>query len=218
MRSALRSPARTSRCLPRARPGPSSTRTWATSSWGRSPRRRTGKSWEELVRERVFEPLGITRAGFGAPGTPGKLDQPEGHREAGGRLAALPPGPEADNPPALGPAGTINITMSDWMRFAADQMEGVHGRGKLLKPQTYRKLHTPVTGNYALGWGAMLGADGTPSILTHTGSNGYWLADVRIYPKHDIIVLIAMNAGNAGAKAALDEIGKAMREKLRPFD
>lgn len=179
---------------------------------------RTGKSWEELVRELVFEPLGITQAGFGAPGTPGKLDQPEGHREAGGRLAALPPGPDADNPPALGPAGTINITMRDWMRFAADQMDGVHGRGKLLKPQTYRKLHTPVTGNYALGWGAKLEADGTPSLLTHTGSNGYWLADVRIYPKHDIIVLVALNAGNDGAKAALDEIGRAMREKLKPLD
>jgi hypothetical protein len=31
------------------------------------------------------------------------------------------------------------------------------------------------------------------SVLTHTGNNGYWLADVSIMPKHDLIVLIAMN-------------------------
>jgi len=128
----------------------------------------TGKSWEALVRELVFEPLGIREAGFGAPGTPGKLDQPEGHRPEGGRLVAIPPGPDADNPPALGPAGTIRITLADWMRFAQDQLDGVHGRGKLLQPATYRKLHTPVTGNYALGWGAKLApdmADGVKRIL-----------------------------------------------------
>jgi len=26
--------------------------------------------------------------------------------------------------------------------------------------------------------------------------NGYWLADIRIMPKHDMIFLVAMNAGN----------------------
>lgn len=178
----------------------------------------TGKSWEALVRELMFEPLGIREAGFGAPGTPGKLDQPEGHRPEGGRLVAIPPGPDADNPPALGPAGTIRITLADWMRFAQDQLDGVHGRGKLLQPATYRKLHTPVTGNYALGWGAKLAPDGTPAVLTHSGSNGYWLAEVRIFPKHDMIVLVAMNAGNDGAKAAMEELRSAFRAKLRPED
>jgi CubicO group peptidase (beta-lactamase class C family) len=179
---------------------------------------RTGKPWEVLVRERVFEPLGITHAGFGAPGTPGKLDQPLGHQKEGGKLVPIPAGPDGDNPPALGPAGTMHITLSDWMLFAQDQLDGVHGRGKLLRPETYRKLHTPVTVNYALGWGAKLETDGTPAVLTHTGSNGAWLAEIRIFPKHGAIVLIAMNAEDAGAKAAMDELGDAFRAKLKPYD
>lgn len=179
---------------------------------------RTGKSWEALVRELVFEPLGIRDAGFGAPGTPGKLDQPQGHRPEGGRLVTVPPGPQADNPAALGPAGTIHIPLADWMRFAQDQLDGAHGRGKLLQPATYRKLQTPLSGNYALGWGAKLDSDGTPALLTHTGSNGYWLADIRIFPKHDMIVLIAMNSADDGAKAAMEELGNAFRAKLRPYD
>src|SRR5215831_127316 len=32
----------------------------------------TGKSWEDLLREEVFTPLGITHAGFGPPGTAGR--------------------------------------------------------------------------------------------------------------------------------------------------
>ena len=47
---------------------------------------RTGKSWEDLIREQIFTPLGIKNAGFGPPGTPGKLDQPWGHEEKAGKL------------------------------------------------------------------------------------------------------------------------------------
>jgi D-alanyl-D-alanine carboxypeptidase len=180
---------------------------------------RTGKTWEDLVREQIFTPLGITSAGFGAPGAAGKFDQPRGHGEIAGKLTPLDPADgEADNPPALGPAGTINIALKDWMRFAQDQLDGLHGHGRLLKADTYRKLHTPVTGNYALGWGAKIESDGSTSMLTHTGSNGYWLADVRIMPKHDIIVLIAMNAGNDAANEAMRDIRQSLRDRLEPFD
>jgi len=180
---------------------------------------RTGKTWEDLVREQVFAPLGIANAGFGAPGTSGKFDQPHGHRELQGKLMPIDPADtEGDNPPALGPAGTINIALEDWMRFAQDQLEGVHGRGKLLKADSYRKLHTPVAGNYALGWGAKLQDDGVPMVITHSGSNGYWLADIRIMPKKNIIILLAMNAGNDPANEAMLEIGKALRDRLKPFE
>jgi D-alanyl-D-alanine carboxypeptidase len=180
---------------------------------------RTGKTWEALIREQVFAPLGIKHAGFGAPGTPGKVDEPHGHRDTAGKLIPLDPADtDGDNPPALGPAGTINIALKDWMLFAQDQLEGVHGRGKLLQAATYRKLHTPVTGHYALGWGVMVEPDGTPSLLTHSGSNGYWLVDIRIMPKHDMIVLVAMNSGNAAAENAVVDIGKPLKDRLKPFD
>jgi len=38
----------------------------------------TGKPWEDLMRERVFAPLGMTRAGFGWPGRAGD-HEPWGH-------------------------------------------------------------------------------------------------------------------------------------------
>jgi hypothetical protein len=92
---------------------------------------------------------------------------------------------------------------ADWLKFAQDQLDGVHGRGKFLKTETYRKLHTPMSQNYAMGWGVKLAADGALALLTHSGSNGYWLADIRIMPKHDIIYLVVTKAGTEGATQAL---------------
>lgn len=180
---------------------------------------RTGKSWEQLIHEQIFTPLGIVSAGFGPPGAPGRVDQPRGHRVVDGGFVPIEPGdPAGDNPPSLGPAGTINIALKDWRLFAQDQLDGVHGRSALLRPETYRKLHTPVTEVYALGWGAKLGADGAPLLITHSGSNGFWLADVRIMPKRDMLFLVVINAGDDRANEAIMEIGKALRDRLKPFE
>src|SRR5690606_18734896 len=49
----------------------------------------TGGTWEDAMRRELFEPLGMASAGFGEPGTPGKLDQPFGHTAGG---VPRPPG------------------------------------------------------------------------------------------------------------------------------
>jgi CubicO group peptidase (beta-lactamase class C family) len=87
-----------------------------------------------------------------------------------------------------------------------------------LKTETYRRLHTPVAGPYALGWGVKPGPDGVPLLITHSGSNGYWMADVRIMPKKNLIVLFTTNAGDDGANLAVREFGEAVRDYFKPFD
>jgi D-alanyl-D-alanine carboxypeptidase len=188
---------------------------------GAAAEARTGKRWEDLVRLEVFQPLGITRFGFGTPPSTKAIEQPWGHEPKDGKFRPTnPASQDSDNPPSLGPAGTIHMTLRDWMLFAQDQMDGAHGHGKLLKAETYRALHTPISSNgvYALGWGSKLGPDGVPLILTHSGSNGYWLADVRIWPKHNIVFLMAANVGGDEAETAFREVRAAIGEKLRPID
>lgn len=180
---------------------------------------RTGKPWEDLITQEIFRPLGIRHAGFGNPARHGRHDQPWGHKQEGGRIVALAPEtPGSDNPELIGPAGLVNIGLRDWLRFAQDQLDGVHGKGRLLKPATYRALHTPVSESYALGWGVRPGPDGIPLLLTHSGSNGFWLADIRIMPSHDIITLVVTNIGNEAANQAILDIGKPLRDRLKPFD
>ena len=110
------------------------------------------------------------------------------------------------------------MSLSDWLLFAQDQLDGLHGRGKLLKPESYKLLQTPVTKNYALGWGVLRDKDGTTTVLTHMGSNGRWVSDVRIYPRRDIVLLTATNAGGDDAEGAARELGKTLQEKLKVFE
>src|SRR6185436_18966858 len=89
---------------------------------GAAAERRTGKSWEELVRSEVFAPLGITQAGFGAPGLSAAIDQPRGHQEKNGAYVPIEAAAEnADVPAVIGPAGLVHISLRDWLKFAQDQ-------------------------------------------------------------------------------------------------
>jgi CubicO group peptidase (beta-lactamase class C family) len=167
--------------------------------------------WEELMRASLFKPLKMASAGFGPPGRKGGLDQPWGHKFAAGK----PEPSQADNPPVLGPAGTVHAALADWARFASLHLLGARGKGKLLKPGTFAKLHTPEEGfDYAGGW--RVGGDGH---LGHDGSNGFWYARARILPKQNLAVLTAVNAGGEEAQGAVDEAERVLldyhRDKLR---
>lgn len=154
----------------------------------------TGKSWEALMRAKIFRPLGMTTAGFGAPGRRAKNDQPRGHKADG---SPVEPGPGADNPVAIGPAGIVHLSIGDWAKFVAANLPSA--KTKLVKPETLNKLHTPAPGvpKYAMGW---IIADGQPwaggPALTHAGSNTMWYAVAWLAPAKDFAVLVACNQAN----------------------
>lgn len=164
--------------------------------------RRADEAWEALMAREVFGPLGMRSAGFGAPGTPDAVSQPRGHNEQG---EALPPGANADNPSALGPAGTVHATLADWARFVLVHLG--HGPEGYLTGETLAKLHTPPASPsgsaYALGWGTAKRDWATGPILTHSGSNTFWFCTAWLAPEEGFAVLVTVNqAGEAGSKAA----------------
>ena len=69
----------------------------------------SGLSYQELILSRLFKPLRMDSAGFGAPATPGKVDQPYGHILREGEPFPIPSGLDADNPPAITPAGRKSV-------------------------------------------------------------------------------------------------------------
>lgn len=165
-----------------------------------------GKPWDVMMRERLFGPLDMSSAGFGAPGTPGKEDQPWGHDPKGRPMS---PGPRADNPAALGPAGTVHLSLGDWAKFVENHLNGEAGGSKLLKPETFKKLHTAPTGakpQYAMGWGVEKSDVGGKKgrVLRHAGSNTMWLAIAWFAPDEHFAILIGCNQGDDAAKKACD--------------
>ncbi len=152
----------------------------------------TGESWEALMTREVFEPLGMETGGFGPPGRSDVLDQPRGHRSGMlGGLTAVPPGPRADNPPVLGPAGTVHVSLGDLGLYLAAHMAGDRGEGgDYLTAESWQILHTPpFGGDYALGWGIQDGR------LRHAGSNTMWFVQIVMDPQADRAVVIAFNDG-----------------------
>lgn len=103
----------------------------------------TGKSWETLMQENLFTPLGMTSAGFGPPGTTGQVDQPWGHTLNGDTWIPY----QHDNPPDLGPAGTVHLTIEDWAKYLGQQFNTQ--TPQILDKWTFDHLATPNVGNYA---------------------------------------------------------------------
>lgn len=175
--------------------------------------RAAGKPWETLMRELIFDPLDMRSAGFGAPGTAGKCDQPWGHNGAGDAAVPIPPGPLADNPQAIGPAGTVHCSIGDWAKYVALHLAGARGEAILLSAESFKKLHTPLEGagqEYALGWAVLQRPWAKGLTLMHNGSNTMWFCVTWIGPNADIAVLVATNQADAGAKAGCDQAAAAL--------
>lgn len=170
--------------------------------------RATGQSWETLMKERLFDPLGITSAGFGEPATAGVVDSPWGHRGYEAPYKPVPPGPDADNPPAIGPAGTVHMNIVDFARYAMWQVEGARGEGALLQPESFEKLQTPPDGqDYAMGWAVTKRRWAGGTALMHQGENDMFYAVMWLGPgEHTAFVAVCNADGAMAADACNDAI------------
>ena len=90
-------------------------------------------------------------------------------------------------------------------------MKGARGERALLRPYTYKKLHTPVAdGDYALGWIVTQRDWGGGAVLTHAGSNTLNYCVVWMAPRVDFAVLVCTNQGGDRAAKATDEVASAL--------
>lgn len=169
----------------------------------------TGKPWETLMRERLFKPLGMNNSGFGPPSTATSTDQPWGHVFDAGTYKPR----HGDNPPALGPAGTVHCSIADYLKFADFHASGGKRPPGLLAPELMEKLHTPPKGaTYAMGWGTGKRDWAKGKVLTHAGSNTMNYFIVWIAPNIGLSIAAAANAAGPGVPKDLDEtVGKLVR-------
>ena len=170
----------------------------------------TDTPWEDLMRTHLFRPLKMDRAGFGAMGSPGAVDQPWQHKVLGGKPTPLEPGSLIDNPPAIGPAGTVHCRITDWAAFVKAHLDGARGRPTPLAVTDWKRLHTPpFGGTYALGWGTPERGWAGGTALTHAGSNGMNYAVVWLAPTRDFAVVVCTNTGADAAPKACDDVAAA---------
>lgn len=169
----------------------------------------TGKTWEDLMRSELFGKLEMDSCGFGPPGTRDTVDQPWGHTVVDDKPVPMAPGdPASDNPPALGPAGTVHCSLTDWGKFLAVHLAGARGESTMLTKDTMTRLHQPPSGgDYAAGWMVADQPWAGGRVLAHDGSNTFWYASAWIAPEKNMVLTVVANRADERATTG---IGKAV--------
>lgn len=169
-----------------------------------------GVPYETLLAEKLFNPLGMDSAGFRAPATPGKIDQPYGHDPG-----PVEPEPKGDNPRAIAPAGAVHCSVVDWAKYARFHLGS--GPSALLPKDALEFLHTPVSTQprCALGWMLVERPWAGGTALTHAGSNTTFYSVIWLAPAKNFAVAALCNTGEEdGFKACDEAIGLMIRKYL----
>jgi CubicO group peptidase (beta-lactamase class C family) len=145
--------------------------------------RASGKTWEQMIAEDLWKPLGMRSCGFGAP----TGDQPWGHM-----ITPVEPGPLADNAPSMAPAGGVHCSLEDWGRFLVTHASS---KSPVVSEATFVHLHTPPTidrEHYMGGWIISPLWNGELT-YAHEGSNRRWHAIAIVIPSRDEVIEIVAN-------------------------
>ena len=174
----------------------------------------TQQTFVDVMAEKVFRPLHLSTAGYGAPADSEPMSQPWGHSSDTVSLVPV----RKDYLHWLDPAGaTLSMSIKDWAKFVIAHMYSDQDTGRsLLKPQTLKKLHTPPnaakwdygilyftfwrnhigwplpSSNYALGWFIVKPKEGK-SVLTHGGTSKAFMAEGYLSPVEKTAILLATN-------------------------
>lgn len=176
---------------------------------GHIAERVTGKPYETLVKELVFDALALKNSFAGSADLPkdhamGHIPGPDGLRPVDFRgpleILAAPAG------------GGMWMSTADLCRFGQEHLNGLNGKDGILKADTVKRLHQgekEPEGEliYACGWGI----ESFPGIETfhgHNGSNGTMRAQLCVFPKAGLVVACIVNSGGEigmppGLQAAL---------------
>lgn len=184
----------------------------------------TGQSWEAAVQSRVFAPLGMDRSNFSVLESQKSNDFSLPYREKNGSVQSIP----FNNITTAGPAGSINSSVADMMKWVGLQLSDGTFEGRyLLKKETLQAMHTPQVAfrkfpeeatdffGYGLGW--MVGMHEGHYYVSHGGGIDGFISSTGFLPKEKIGVVVLTNSdsgmmfANSLAEAILDQtlgIGK----------
>lgn len=175
-----------------------------------------GEPYEELLRKRVFKPLGMAHSFIGSTTWPEA--RPMGHL----------PGPDALQPTEMtgplesmcaGAGGGIYLSVGDLARLGGAHLKGLQGQDGILKAETVKHLHSLDTHQpgewYACGWG-LEEHPGIQKFHGHNGSNGTFRAQLAVFPESNLVVASIVNCGGEEAPAPSLQAVIAVAQRYAP--
>jgi CubicO group peptidase (beta-lactamase class C family) len=158
----------------------------------------TGQTYEEMERERVWRPLGMTNTAVAL--TPWmKAHLALGHDEQGSVTANW----DLD---ALAGAGAIRSTTIDMLKFAA---ANVHpDRGPLGPAMAFAQQERAPAGQMMIGLNWLSNHVMSDTIVWHNGGTGGYRTFIGLAPSRHMAVVVMTNSGGVGA----DDVGLHLLE------
>lgn len=185
-----------------------------------------GKSWESLVSERIFAPLGMKRSNFSVL---------ESRRDADHALpySVVKGGPKAvpfRRITAVGPAGSINSCVEDMAQWLRLQLSdgSLDGR-RYLKAYDLNLMHIPQMAqgwpsqhpqispsSYGLGW--MIDGYRGRTRVHHGGAIDGFTAEVSLFPTEQLGIVVLTNATRSPVPVLLSQHAADALLGLEPID
>jgi D-alanyl-D-alanine carboxypeptidase len=166
----------------------------------------SGKSWEQLMVDELFGPLGIDGS-FGWPAYE-DADQPWGHYYETDSQRVFPHDPydEYQLPDIASAAGDVSLSIFDYGKFLQANLIGLSGKDTVLTAATYEFLHPCVDSmtQYRVGWG--LREHEGYKVSRHNGSAGTFYCTAVVFREKDLALGIMMNGITPEAEKALAEL------------
>ncbi len=161
----------------------------------------SGKAWEELVREKILQPLDMRRTNFSVKAMQEGSDFACPYIEKNDRLEKM----KFRDISLIGPAGAINSSVEDLSHWMIMQLNGgVYHGTSCIRSSTLQEIHTPqvtIPGSpevkesflYSSGLGWLLASYRGQYVVSHDGVSDGFTSTVGILPKQGIGVVVLAN-------------------------
>ncbi len=160
-----------------------------------------GRPWEEAVRARIFQPLGMVASNFSVRDSQHAYDHATPYAEHEGKVRAIP----FRDVTHVGAAGSINSNVTDMARWMAVHTQGGKLGGKsIISPSVLAELHTPQMtmgrpsqkkeispASYALGW--MVDTYRGHRGVGHGGGIDGFTAETSLFPDDGVGIVVLTN-------------------------
>lgn len=163
--------------------------------------RAAGKTWEEVIQERILDPLDMTHTNFSVDTTQNSYNFAYPYLEKHDQLKKIP----FRNLSLIAAAGSINSNVKDMCHWVQMQLAGgVYQNKALISPSTLQELHAPqviipgapeskesMVYAYAMGWGVL--SYRGHYYVSHDGVSDGFTSVVGFLPKENIGVIVLVN-------------------------
>jgi CubicO group peptidase (beta-lactamase class C family) len=174
-----------------------------------------GKSWDDYVAEKIFQPLGMSSANTSITKFSKSADIATPHVRKKGKPAPI----EWLNVDNIGPAGSINASAEDMAKYVQYQLsQGKGPEKRLVKKDVFATMHEPqmLMGGgmaglfsngeskmsaYGLGW--MISQYAGKTVVEHGGNIDGMTAEVGMIPEEKLGVVLLANADGSVLPGAL---------------